>query len=426
MAQRVQVPLFDANITEGVLGVWRHKVGQTVQEGEPLIDFITDKANFEIESPEGGVLLAIVAPEKSTVPAGYCIAVIGEPGEAVPDVSEENRRVLQEHLSRTASVMPWPRQVGVAAPSQAAERVRATPRARKLARELSVDLAAVPPSAPGARLTEEDVRSYVQSRDKEGMQPMTTQDRKGEGAKAELVALVTGGARGIGRAVGLALAREGFTVAVNYAHSAEAATALVDEIARTGGKAFAVRADVSDPEAVKTMFVEVAGHGKLAVLVNNAGIAQDNFTPFMKESEWDSVIDVDLKGAFLCTREAAKVMMRTRQGRIVNVSSVAGLSGDVKRANYAAAKAGLVGLTKATARDLATFGVTVNAVAPGYIETDFIAGTDERARQRMLERIPLRRFGTPEEVAALVAFLCGDAAGFITGSVLVIDGGLSM
>ena len=241
------------------------------------------------------------------------------------------------------------------------------------------------------------------------------------------VALVTGGSRGIGLATSRRLAADGLTVVVNYLQNAQAADATVAAIITEGGRATALQGDVRDAEQVKTLFARIKeSYGRLDVLVNNAGISQDNFTPYLTEPQWDSVIDTNLKGAFLCSREASKLMTRARSGRIINVSSVAGLTGDIKRANYAAAKAGLLGLTKATARDLATFGITVNAIAPGYIETDFLASVDETGRKRIMDSIPLKRLGKPEEVADLIAFLAGEAAGYITGAVFVIDGGLHM
>jgi len=247
------------------------------------------------------------------------------------------------------------------------------------------------------------------------------------GNDQQKVAVVTGGGRGIGHATSVRLASAGFAVAVNYLENAEAAQATVSEIEKAGGRALAVQADVRNADQVKAMFAQVKDAlGPVEVLVNNAGVARDNFTPFMTEAQWDEVLDIDLKGAFLCTREASKSMTRTRSGRIINDSAEAGLTGDNKRANYAAAKAGLIGLTRATARDLATFGITVNAVAPGYIETDFMGDLNEQTRSRIVQNVPLKRLGRPGEVAELIAFLAGEHAGYITGAVFVIDGGLNM
>ena len=238
-------------------------------------------------------------------------------------------------------------------------------------------------------------------------------------------ALVTGAARGIGRALALALAREGARVGVNYSQDQAGAEGVAAEIRAGGGEALVLGADVTDPAAVEAMFGEIAAAwGGPAILVNNAGVVDDQYLSFMKEEQWRRVLEVSLDGAWRCSKLAARAMVRARWGRIVNISSVAALTGDMMRTNYAAAKAGLLGLTKSTARELARYGITVNAVAPGMIETAITAGMTAPRREALTERIPLGRFGTPEEVAAVVAWLCSDAAAYLTGQTLCVDGGL--
>jgi 3-oxoacyl-[acyl-carrier protein] reductase len=241
------------------------------------------------------------------------------------------------------------------------------------------------------------------------------------------VALVTGASRGIGRAIAVRLGREGMRVGVNFSRDAEGAEATAQAVTEAGGQALVVQGDVSDSAAAGAMFERLTEEwGGLEILVNNAGVADPQYLAFMTETQWRRVLDVSLTGAWLCSKHAAKLMIRARWGRIVNLSSVAGLAGDMMATNYAAAKAGLLGLTKASARELARYGITVNAIAPGPIETDWMKELPASRREGLLERIPLGRFGQPEEVAEVVGWLCGEAAGYITGQTVGVDGGMQM
>lgn len=242
------------------------------------------------------------------------------------------------------------------------------------------------------------------------------------------LALVTGAARGIGRAVALELGRQGLDVAVNYKGSEAAAEALVKELGTLGVQARAFKADVSDCVQVEGLFKEIteAMGRPVEVLVNNAGITRDTLLMRMKPEDWDAVLSANLSAAFFCTKEALRGMAKARWGRVVNVASVVGLVGNAGQANYAASKAGLIGFTKSVAREYASRGVTVNAVAPGFIETDMTSVLQENARAAILGQIPLGRMGAPEDVARAVAFLSSEESSYITGQVLAVDGGMTM
>ncbi len=241
------------------------------------------------------------------------------------------------------------------------------------------------------------------------------------------VALVTGASRGIGRATALALAHHGAAVVVNYREHEAAARQVASAIEQQGGRSMVCRADLRVPAEIAALVQQsVSEFGAIDILVNNAGMVRDNFLVFMKEEEWADVLDLDLTAAFRVMKAVARIMMRQRRGRIVNVSSAAAMTGDLRRANYSAAKAGLLGLTRAAARELAASGVTVNAVAPGLIDTDMTRTLDETARAKRLAPVPLSRFGSPAEVAALIVFLASDASAYMTGQVVGVDGGLHM
>ena len=240
-------------------------------------------------------------------------------------------------------------------------------------------------------------------------------------------ALVTGGSRGIGRAVCLELARQGARVAVNYAGNAAAAQETVEACRALGAEAFAIQADVAGAAESEAMVKEVlARFGRLDILVNNAGVTRDGLMLTMKEADWDAVLDTNLKGAFHCMKAVYRPMMKQKYGRIVNLSSIVGLRGNAGQANYAASKAGLIGLTKSLAKELAARNVTVNAVAPGFIDTDMTAALPEKAREAMLSTIPMGRLGQAEDVARAVAFFAGEGAGYVTGQVLCVDGGMAV
>ncbi|AAR34977.1 3-oxoacyl-[acyl-carrier-protein] reductase [Geobacter sulfurreducens] len=240
------------------------------------------------------------------------------------------------------------------------------------------------------------------------------------------IAVVTGASRGIGREIALRLAREGADVAVT-ATTLDSARKTADEIEQIGRRALALAVDVADAAAVEALFASVVeAFGKVDILVNNAGITRDGLLLRMKDADWDAVLDVNLKGAFNCTREAAKLMTKARSGRIVNIGSVVGEMGNAGQVNYCASKAGMIGMTKAVARELAKRGITVNAVTPGFIETDMTAVLSEKVRESLMQQIPLERFGSPEDIANAVHFLVSDMGSYITGHVLSVNGGMYM
>ncbi len=241
------------------------------------------------------------------------------------------------------------------------------------------------------------------------------------------VALVTGGSRGIGKQIALELAAQGAKVVVNYAGSEQKAKEVVESIRTAGQEAIAIQADIADPDAVKSLIDEtVQTFGAIDILVNNAGITRDNLLIRMKNDEWDDVLNTNLKGVFLCIKAAARPMMKQRSGKIINIASIVGVSGNAGQANYVAAKAGVIGLTKTAAKELASRNIHVNAVAPGFISTDMTDELSDEVKTEMLKQIPLARFGAPSDVAKMVAFLASEDSAYMTGQTLHIDGGMVM
>ena len=241
------------------------------------------------------------------------------------------------------------------------------------------------------------------------------------------VALVTGGSRGIGRAIALRLAHDGNAVAVNYAANAAAADEVVEKITSSGGTALAVRADVGDADAVSEMLSDVEERlGRVGILVNNAGITHDDLLLRMGPDAWDDVIQTNLRSVYLCTRAAMRGMLRLKWGRIISVGSVSGIAGNPGQANYAASKAGIIGFSKSVAREVGSRNITVNVVAPGFIETDMTDQLGSGVAEEVVQRVALGRLGQPEEIAAAVGYLASDDAAYVTGQTLVVDGGLAL
>ena len=419
----VRIPRLYENMDEATIGQWRCNLGDRLKEGDALVELITDKTVIDFEAPVGGTLLAIYAQSKSTVPFNYVLCAIGEEGSVAPDVSAENEQLLQAHL-RENSLSLELETVEQQHESAPKPQYKAAPAAKAFAKQEGINLDDVAAVCKRPMVHRKDVEDFIASR-KQSAVP--TASASAAPACDRRVALVTGASGGIGSAIARALAAKGNAIAIHCNNDVASAEKLAAELVSQGAVCAVLRANLSQPEAAKELVAQVMAHfGRIDILVNNAGCLADATVAFMSDQQWDSVLDLNLSAPFRLIRAVAMLMARNRWGRIVNIASAAGRIGSANRSNYASAKEGLLGLTRSVARELAGLGVRVNAVAPGFVDTNMTSGIQDKRRQDVLRDIPVRRFGKPEDIAAAVAFLASDEADYITGQCLSVDGGLVM
>ncbi|MBQ7651713.1 MAG: 3-oxoacyl-ACP reductase FabG [Victivallales bacterium] len=425
----VQLPKIYENMDEATMGPWAVKVGQKVAKGTPLVELITDKMVTDFEAPCDGTVLEIYALEKSTVPYGYVICAIGDDGAQAPDVKAQNDACLNEHLKQNSLGLDL---AAIAAPATAKPTFKAAPAAKAFAKQQGVDLDKVAKFCGRDTIHRKDVEDYIASQKPKAEPPSAPSAQPLPAAPnteaiEKRVALITGASGAIGSAIARTLGAQGMAIAIHCNSNAEAAEGLASELRAAGVTCEVFKADLrSSAECKELVQKVVTAWGRIDVLVNNAGRLIDATVSFMSDEQWSDSIEINLNAPFRLMREVSMVMARRRYGRIVSLASDAGRMGSANRSNYAAAKEGLVGLTRSAAREMAGLGIRVNAVSPGFVESPMTANISPAKMKDILRDIPVRRLGKPQDVANLVAFLASEGADYITGQVISIDGGLFM